>query len=640
MKSEPILRNMAVKVLAFILFVITACTLVASIVAIGVRLSGDVKLSNKNEMLKEQISDLAHSAADDVARIYRSSGEEGVKDYSSGSNATYKVTKVTADTETLYSGRETSDNYIFTTPVELYKLNYEPYSESGSVSQDELLDDMEYYEVVTTIDKDFTYNDIYSNYSDIFSIVNPFISSSYVTFAISIILFVLLFVFLMCSAGHRTGHEEIIGGPFYSIPFDLLTAGIIFISYWVFAAIFESSYPNGLVEVYLFSVGVALGFVVATGWCMSLAVRIKKHELIKKTFIYRVINFIWRILKLIGSAFKTVFSNLPVIWKTAVIVSGISLIELICIGVTWWETDNYLILWILGRLILIPAILYIAIILRRLKTCGEKLANGDLSYQVDTKHMYWDFKEHGENLNSIAMGMTKAVDERMKSEHLKTELITNVSHDIKTPLTSIINYADLIGKENCDNEKISEYIEVLSRQSERLKKLIEDLVEASKASTGNIEVHLQPCDAGVLLEQAAGEYQQRFNESSLELILNRPEEPIQIMADGRLLWRVFDNLMNNIRKYAQPNTRVYLNLEVIDGESVFSFKNISKYPLNISSDELMERFVRGDKSRNTEGSGLGLSIAKSLTELQYGTFDVVIDGDLFKVTLKFNVNTK
>ena len=249
--------------------------------------------------------------------------------------------------------------------------------------------------------------------------------------------------------------------------------------------------------------------------------------------------------------------------------------------------------------------------------------------------MFWEFKKHGENLNNISLGMSRAVDERMKSERFKTELITNVSHDIKTPLTSIINYVDLLNREDLPDGTIKEYVGVLVRQSSRLKKLIDDLVEASKASTGNIVVNSTRTEIGVLLTQAAGEYEERLRSNELELIQNQPEEEVYIMADGRLLWRVFDNLMNNICKYSQPGTRVYLDLEKVNGEVVITFKNISRNPLNISSEELLERFVRGDSARSTEGSGLGLSIAKSLVELQGGKLDLAIDGDLFKVILKF-----
>ena len=238
---------------------------------------------------------------------------------------------------------------------------------------------------------------------------------------------------------------------------------------------------------------------------------------------------------------------------------------------------------------------------------------------------------------------------------MKTELITNVSHDIKTPLTSIINYADLICEEtmrnkeedqrpegqsdseggvrneeanSCKDARIQEYAEVLLRQSRRLKKLLEDLVEASKATTGNLEVDLKPCEVGVLLSQAVGEYQQRMEEKGLELIARQPEHSVIIIADGRHLWRVFDNLLNNICKYAQERSRVYLSVEEKQDRVQIIFRNMSKYPLDISGEELQERFVRGDRSRHMEGNGLGLSIAKSLIELQDGKMEIVI-----KVTL-------
>ena len=223
----------------------------------------------------------------------------------------------------------------------------------------------------------------------------------------------------------------------------------------------------------------------------------------------------------------------------------------------------------------------------------------------------------------------------MKSEHFKTELITNVSHDIKTPLTSIINYVDLLTKEDVENPKVQEYLEVLTRQSARLKKLIEDLIEASKASSGVLKVNWAKCVPEVLLTQAAGEYEERLEQKNLELVIHHPQEELVVLADGRHLWRVFDNLLSNIYKYAQPGTRVYLDLEQDEKNVSIIFRNVSKNPLHMSGEELQERFVRGDSSRNTEGSGLGLSIARSLTELMNGTFGLLIDGDFFKVTLTF-----
>ena len=223
----------------------------------------------------------------------------------------------------------------------------------------------------------------------------------------------------------------------------------------------------------------------------------------------------------------------------------------------------------------------------------------------------------------------------MKSERMKTELITNVSHDIKTPLTSIVSYVDLLKKQEMPTPEAREYLDVLDRQAGKLKKLTEDLVEAAKASSGNLPVDLQPTDVNVLLSQSAGEYQERLLSRDLQLVLTpHPENPV-ISADGRLLWRVFENLLGNICKYAQPGTRVYLTCGADGAQVALTFRNISATPLNISPEELMERFVRGDDARHTEGNGLGLSIARSLTQLQKGDFRVDIDGDLFKATLTF-----
>jgi signal transduction histidine kinase len=267
------------------------------------------------------------------------------------------------------------------------------------------------------------------------------------------------------------------------------------------------------------------------------------------------------------------------------------------------------------------------------------VAGGDYSHPIDTRHMFWEFKRHAENINNVGDGIAIAVDEKMKSERFKTELITNVSHDIKTPLTSIINYVDLMKKEEIDNPTVQEYLGILDRQSARLKKLIEDLMEASKASTGNLPVHLELCDATVMLTQVVGEFAERAEANALEIVVESPEPPVNILADGRHLWRIIDNLMSNICKYAQPGTRVYINLERQGGRVVMTFRNISRERLNISSDELMARFVRGDSSRNTEGNGLGLSIAKSLTDLMDGSLTIQVDGDLFKVILSFEEKT-
>lgn len=276
--------------------------------------------------------------------------------------------------------------------------------------------------------------------------------------------------------------------------------------------------------------------------------------------------------------------------------------------------------------------------LSRLIEGAKHLSEGDLSYKIDTAHLHGPFRRNADMLNRISSGCAVEVERRMKSEHLKTELLTNVSHDIKTPLTSIINYVDLLKKTDLQPKEAREYADVLERQSNRLKKLLEDLIEASKASTGNITVELAPTDAAELLRQAVGEYSERLTAQSLETVLRIGGESCTITADGRLLWRVFDNLLGNVVKYAMPGTRVYFDLTEQGGQSSIVVKNISREALNIDTDELMERFVRGDASRATEGSGLGLSIARSLTECMGGRFELSVDGDLFKVTLRFPIH--
>ena len=238
-------------------------------------------------------------------------------------------------------------------------------------------------------------------------------------------------------------------------------------------------------------------------------------------------------------------------------------------------------------------------------------------------------------INDIAGGFTNAIEQSLKSERLKTELITNVSHDIKTPLTSIINYVDLLKKEDINNAQIEQYIAVLDKKSQRLKKLIEDLVEASKVSSGNVKLNMEVINLKELLNQMVGEFEDKLEKKNLKLEMDLPEENVLIKADNRYLYRVIENVFSNISKYALEGSRVYIKLEKQKEEVYLEFKNISKDKLNISAEELMQRFVRGDKSRYTEGSGLGLSIAESLTELQGGKFKIDIDGDLFKVEIRW-----
>ena len=270
----------------------------------------------------------------------------------------------------------------------------------------------------------------------------------------------------------------------------------------------------------------------------------------------------------------------------------------------------------------------------------RRINNGELDAKLDVSKMHGANKELAEEVNNISRGLSKAVEISTKDEKLKADLITNVSHDIKTPLTSIINYVDLLKRENIEDEKIKKYIGILDEKSQRLKQLTFDLLEASKVSSGNISIDLIRIDFVEFLKQAVGEFEDKFSEKGLDVVVNVPSEPAFTMVDPRHMWRVVENLFNNVYKYALNNTRVYLDLikmkEVDRERVVLSLKNISSQQLNIPADELTERFIRGDVSRSTEGSGLGLSIAKNLTQAQGGEFEIYLDGDLFKVTITMN----
>lgn len=265
---------------------------------------------------------------------------------------------------------------------------------------------------------------------------------------------------------------------------------------------------------------------------------------------------------------------------------------------------------------------------------AKEISKGNLDYQMDQTQMATEFKSFAKDIQSIQGGLKAAVEEAIKGERMKTDLITNVSHDLKTPLTSIINYVDLLKQEEIGNENAHGYIDILEDKSYRLKQLIEDLIEASKASSGNITITKEEVDLQELMTQASGEYEEKIQDANLEVRMNTPEDKTFILADGKYMWRIIENLMSNALKYAMPGSRIYIDIEESNGYGRLTMKNVSAYPLDIEPSELTERFTRADESRTTEGSGLGLSIAQSLTSIQDGKFNIEIDGDLFKVIVE------
>lgn len=403
-----------------------------------------------------------------------------------------------------------------------------------------------------------------------------------------------------------------------------------------------ATWPARYIVTLIAAFGIAVAFIAFISM-MSLQLLVKNYcngVVADHSIIVRLFRWIKKCFGFIGQFLRYIGERITFITKAILFYAVLTIVEIIILAIICnvvYDAQVIIILYIIIKLAGIVIFVASAVELYELYRGGILLAEGETDHRINTKYMFWLFKKHGENLNKIQDGIETAVEDKMKSERMKTELITNVSHDIKTPLTSIINYTDLLDKQDIQDETAKGYINVLKRQSLRLKKLIEDLVEASKASTGNLEVNKELMDANLLLNQAVAEYDDRLAKSGLELVVTNSETPAYIVADGRHLWRVFDNMLGNICKYAMPHTRVYVDVIKTEKNVKITFKNISRDKLNISADELMERFVRGDQSRNTEGSGLGLSIAKSLCEIMDGRFKVDIDGDLYKASVIFRM---
>lgn len=535
---------------------------------------------------------------------------------------------------------EENTNFFFTIFDESGKAIFSNYSEPNygyKMTQNYVVNNKVIYSIDGYVRDPITAQD---NFSVDLQMYNVFYSLRYaavIISAVSVVLSLVLAVWLISAVGYRKNREGITLSGFGLLPLDIFAAGIFFALITLAGMTRRNPFStNDFGELASYVASASIASILFFSFIMTFAARCKAGKWWKNTIVFRVLNLIARF----GKSLTLVFFNFSLLWKTILLYGSYIFINGILVMIFAFGRGSIqaipVLLGLMFNFIVLAVLLAFVLHMQSLKKAGEKLADGDYDFQVDTKNMRWDFKTHGDNLNHIGQGMSKAVDARMKSERFKTELITNVSHDIKTPLTSIVNYVDLLKKEDIKDEKILAYIEVLDRQTTRLKKLTDDLVEASKASTGNVAVVPVRTDLVELLQQSVGEYTERFTANQIEASIRKEEETAFVLADGQLLWRVFDNLLGNICKYSQPGTRVYADISKNAGKIVITMKNVSKYPLNITSDELMERFVRGDISRSTEGSGLGLSIAKSLTELQNGRFEISIDGDLFKVTVSFD----
>lgn len=512
-----------------------------------------------------------------------------------------------------------SDNFYVITSTDSegkeyqYTSYYSPSESSGTVVENR-------YTIFYGVRTGLPYDDSYAERAAQQRFMYKWLMPELVLTGMLLLVAVFLASFCIAAAGHKAGREEIVLNGFDRIWLEVLLGAVFFAGVFVVAA-FGATVVVALVTPLLLS-------IVLVPTMLSVARRAKAHMLWKSTLLYQL----WRVLRLL----------IRHIHITVRVVGLMALYALVQIFVAVSLANGGVLAAWIWIFLNVPLVVLAVLIISQyeiIRKATARMAEGELGQVVDENKVPF-FVGIARNLNRSGNAIRIAVEEATRSERMKTELITNVSHDIKTPLTSIISYVGLLKAMPIENEREREYIDILDRKSRRLGQLMNDLVEASKVTAGAVSVNIEPINLGELVRQASAEFESRMEENDIQLMCHLPEEPIMVQADGRHMWRVLDNLFGNAVKYAMPGTRVYVDLTIVNAnEAVMLVKNISREPLNIAPNELMERFVRGDASRNTEGSGLGLSIARSLMELQHGTMDIRIDGDLFKVILGLRLAT-
>ncbi len=539
----------------------------------------------------------------------------------------------------IIKGKISADNEMLQTNGIQYlgnlKNKYYTITDTETTSEEVNTSNREY---ITTSYNDF---EIYSSYQEEFKenseqlMILDFLNAasiitdnSYVIIPICSVLTLLMILYLIIYIGSDKKLND-----FDKIPFEIIGSISVLISLIpLIAGASFSDYDYNMTISFIFTTYLII-YVVLMFCLTTLIKRIKTKSFWKTTLVGKI--YFW-----LKKEFKKIFTTLAYSTNiTAKVIVYAAIIFIIAFFILIMFRDSAIMIFL--ELILFGNVLYKIIkVLKDYSKIENKLkemTQGNNQIELNTEEFVPELKNTAKYINHISEGVENAIQDRMKSERLKAELITNVSHDIKTPLTSIINYVDLLKNETIENQKAKEYIEILDNKSQRLKKLTEDLIEASKVSTGNVSLNMEKINIVELVNQAVGEFEDRFKKHNLNTIINSTENEIYIMADSKYMYRVIENLFSNVAKYALENSRVYIDLKKFDKSVKVEIKNISKEKLNISADELMQRFVRGDKSRATEGSGLGISIAQNLTELQNGKFNLILDGDLFKIQMEFEL---
>ncbi|MGN0484336.1 MAG: sensor histidine kinase [Lachnospiraceae bacterium] len=494
-----------------------------------------------------------------------------------------------------------------------------------------------YSEMMFAVDTEYPYEDAFRDTKEEYESLCPLIWPAILTSLLGSMLWLVCILFLTSASGHtletalqeeQTGKEVIQLNMYDRIKTEFLIAGfILFLAAMICLYIRLVTGNMWKIPGIFIMAGTltTVGFIGGAIQYLSLVRRIKARTLWTDSLLY----------VFCGIA-KKAFLNRRLTVQL-LLIYGAQIILTVGFSYLAFAKKSKMGMVLFCMDLAIEGVLYIRESMQRKRIMQgvQRISSGELEYQISTDGFYAQNKKLAEGINRIGEGLQNAVDASMKNERMKADLITNVSHDIKTPLTSIINYTNLIKMQHIEDETTNRYVDILMEKSQRLKQLTEDLVEASKISSGNITLEMMPIDMLELIYQTAGEFNEKFEEKQLMAVTKLPKESVMIEADGRRIWRVIENLYNNVAKYAMERTRVYVELKTEDDMAVFSIRNISQQEIKVKGEELTERFTRGDESRSTEGSGLGLSIARNLTVLMNGTMQITVDGDIFRVEIRF-----
>lgn len=554
--------------------------------------------------------------------------EETNLSYTYSENGSLLYSNVTLSEDALAYARA-KGSYMYYNDKELkFRTNVNGMESYFYNTLDPLLSGMgNHAELMVAVDTTFPYQDSFTDGEKEYSTLRPWVMISVAELVISVFGWIITLVYLTNNAGRGEKEGVVVLSVIDHIKTEIFFGIFVLITLALIGISFSASRSSWDIPGMLVLTG-ATAFVydlAFLGFYLSMVRRVKAGVLWEYSLLNWIIKSTKRVLHTWKSSIRVIF------------LFVLNVIMFLALGYWTFSAKSMVAAWMLILMILLEGALYLRNIVQHQEIMKgiEKITDGNLSYKLPLENLHGDNCELAEAVNSIGDGLRHAVDESTKNERMKADLITNVSHDIKTPLTSIINYVNLLKMERIEDKRIAEYIDILDEKSQRLKQLTEDLVEASRISSGNITLHMTRINLVELIYQTGGEFNEKFEAKDLTTITKLPKEAAYIMADGRRIWRVVENLYNNVAKYAMAHTRVYVTMEKGEDEVSFEIKNVSEQALNVESTDLTERFVRGDESRTTEGSGLGLSIARNLTNLMGGTFRIDLDGDVFTARFTF-----